>query len=158
MNAQGDNFFVSQSHTKGDGGGWQSAQVDWIPCCRRVKWWRLMMQARTKVFWIRPETSTQCVTDRGHKKSVQQDTFQERCLENIVWMGTMAHCTFSFSYNKNGLFQVWRLIMSRKISPKKRKRTFYSPLSQQKKPVKVVPVVGPANSSRCFVCKEKAFG
>lgn len=68
MNAQGDNFFVSQSHTKGDDGGWQSAQVDWIPCCRRVKRWRLMMQARTKVLWMRPETSTQSVTDRVTKK------------------------------------------------------------------------------------------
>lgn len=69
MNTQGVNFFVSQSHTKGDGGGWQSAQVDWIPCCRRAKRWRLMMQARTKVFWMRRETGTQCVTWQGVTKN-----------------------------------------------------------------------------------------
>lgn len=81
MNAQGDNFFVSQTHTKGDDGGWQSAQVDWIPCCRRVKRWRLMMQARTKVFWMRPETSTQCVTDRVTKKACSRTLSKKGALE-----------------------------------------------------------------------------
>lgn len=86
MNTQGVNFFVSQSHTKGDGGGWQSAQVDWIPCCRRAKRWRLMMQARTKVFGMRRETAAQCVTGPGggFTKITKRDAFQERRLENGV--------------------------------------------------------------------------
>lgn len=139
MNTQGYNFFVSQSHTKGDGGGWQSAQVDWIPCCHRVKLWRLMMQARTKVFWMRRETGTQCATDGGHKKIEQRNTFQERCLENVVRRGTMAHCTFSFCCNKDCLFQVWRL---KKYHPRKEKQPFT--VSSADKAMKVFPVEEPA--------------
>lgn len=72
MNAQRVQFFVSRSHARGDGGGWQSGQVDWIPCCRWAKRWRLMMQARTKALWMRRESGTRCVSDTGPKKKKKQ--------------------------------------------------------------------------------------
>lgn len=60
-------------------------QVDWIPCGRRANRWRLMMQARTKVFGMRCVTGKRCMADMGHSEITQRG----RCLPRMMPSGAV---------------------------------------------------------------------